>query len=244
MHRNTMKILSKISSSIRYNILVGLVLVTPIVLTGFIISLLFNFVTNFLPKALKESDQALLFRLLALLAVLIVLFLIGVLVRNFIGRKLYKLSDRILTRIPGFNRIYLSIRQVSETLLAQKETLFKEVVLVEYPRKGLYSMGFITAEVPPSVVTHLNRPDLPPEWVAIFIPTSPNPTSGLFIMAPRSDVIPLPINVTEAMKLIISGGAVFPGQEVAGNSATLLEKMERILTDTPPDTAKKVPPAP
>ncbi|HBA83617.1 MAG TPA: hypothetical protein DCZ95_05930 [Verrucomicrobia bacterium] len=221
--------LNKIGISIRNNILVGLVLVTPIAVTGFIVNLLFRFATNFLPRALKESNDAILFRFLALFAVLFALFIIGLLVRNFAGRKFYKFGDRLLTRIPIISRIYISVRQVSEALVAQRETLFKEVVLVEYPRKGLYSMGFITAIVPPHLTGLMSATDNPSLYVALFIPTTPNPTSGLFIMAPRTELVSLPITITDAMKLIISGGAVFPGQDAEGVGPNLLEKLEKVL---------------
>jgi uncharacterized membrane protein len=233
--------LKKIGTSIRNNILVGLVLVTPIAVTGFIINLLFKFATNFLPRALKESSDALFFRFLALMSVLVALYLIGLLVRNFAGRKLYRFGDRLLTRIPIINRIYVSVRQVSEALVAQSDTLFKEVVLVEYPRLGLYSLGFITAAVPSSVGEILRPKGSMGEFVTIFIPTTPNPTSGLFILVKRADTIPLSISITDAMKLVISAGAVFPGETAPGEGPNLLEKLEKaLLKDSEPIIKKPV----
>ena len=237
MYSPGMNVFQRIGKSLRNNTVVGLILVTPIALTAFIINLLFNFTTNFLPRELKESDQALMFRFVALAAVLILLFFVGLFVRNILGKKLYRLGDRILTRIPIINRIYVTLRQVSETLIAQKETLFKEVVLVEYPRKGLYSMGFLTAYVPPNIEAIISaRSSQSGPYAAIFIPTTPNPTSGWFVLVERSEMIPLAISITDAMKLVLSGGAVFPGQSFEGDNPHLLEKLEKIVFGTPSDT--------
>lgn len=217
----------RIVRSIRNNTLVGLFLVTPIAVTGFIVNMLFRFTTNFLPRPLRESEQAPLFRVLALLAVLLVLFFIGLLVRNMLGRKLYQVGDRLLTRIPIINKIYIAVRQISESILAQRETIFNEVVLVEYPRRGLFSLGFVTAPVPPNIEQTLQQQGQPEiTHVAIFIPTTPNPTSGLFILADRREVITLPLSITDAMKLVVSGGAVFPDGSVAGRQPSLLDKLD------------------
>ena len=213
--------------SIRNNIMVGLVLVTPLVITAFVVNWLFRFITNnfliFLPKDLHSTQYELLFRCLALFFVLFVLFFIGLLIRNILGKRLYQLGDHILTRIPVVSRIYISVRQVIEALFMQRQTLFTEVVFLEYPRQGVYSLGFVTAVAPPETVQHLKKADS--EYLSVFIPTTPNPTSGWFCLIPRSQTISVPISTGDAMKLIISGGAVFPGQEIQLNKPTLLDKL-------------------
>ncbi|MBN1269813.1 MAG: DUF502 domain-containing protein [Kiritimatiellae bacterium] len=227
-----------VAKSIRNNILVGLVLVTPIVITGFIINGIFRFATNrLLPAQFRGSEHELLFRAAAILAVLVILFLIGLLVRNFVGRRLYRFGDSVLTRIPVISKIYLSVRQISEALVAQRQTLFQDVVLVEYPRKGLYSVGFVTATVPDTVGRQLKAEGSPSSWVSVFIATTPNPTSGVLILAPRQDLIPLRISVADAMKLIISAGAAYPGEETMAHGPNLLESLESWLArDTKPGT--------
>lgn len=201
--------------SMRNNILVGLLLVTPIVVTAFVVNWLFTFITNrvlvFLPKHYREGDQEILWRLASLVLVLVVMFLIGVLVRNILGKRLYQLGDRLLARIPVVNSLYVGTRQVIEALVQQRQTLFQEVVLVQYPRPGVYAVGFVTAVVPPEFKTHLPGPAQVEECISVFIPTTPNPTSGWFCMVPRSEVVKLNMTSGEAMKLIVSGGAVFPG---------------------------------
>ena len=201
--------------SMRNNILVGLLLVTPIVVTSFVVNWLFTFITNrvlvFLPKHYREGDQEILWRLASLVLVLVLMFLIGLLVRNILGKRLYQLGDRLLARIPVVNSLYVGTRQVIEALFQQRQTLFQEVVLIQYPRPGVYSLGFVTAVVPASYLTYLDPAHQVEECISIFIPTTPNPTSGWFCIAPRSQTIKLAMTSGEAMKLIMSGGAVFPG---------------------------------
>lgn len=231
--------------SIRNNVLVGLILVTPIVVTAFVVNWLFTFITNrilvFVPKHLKNGDQEVLWRIAALIIVLVLLFLIGLLIRNILGKRLYQLGDTVLGRIPIVSRIYLGVRQVIEALFQQRETLFQEVVVVEYPRPGLYSIGFVTANVPDSY-----RPPFadakPGAYVSVFIPTTPNPTSGWFIIVPREDTRVLPITSGEAMKLIVSGGAVFPGEKHQREPKALIDLMHDWMDKE--DRAEKAPSGP
>ena len=218
----------KALKSIRTSILVGLLLMTPIVVTAFVVNWFFRFITNrvlvFLPKHLREGDQELLWRIAALLIVILILFLVGLLARNILGKRLYHLGDRLLARIPFINRVYVGTRQVIEALFQQRQTLFQEVVLLQYPRPGVYAMGFVTAVVPRPYVHPLGG-DVNEEQLSIFIPTTPNPTSGWFCITPRSQVIHLDMSTGEAMKLIVSGGAVFPGNVVNKAPASLLDML-------------------
>ncbi|HMP72151.1 MAG TPA: DUF502 domain-containing protein, partial [Kiritimatiellia bacterium] len=243
--------------AIRNNIFVGLILVTPLVITILVANWLFHFSTDlligFFPRALRQGNEDILFRLrlISLAAVVLILFFIGLLVRNVLGRWLYHLSDRILTRIPVINRIYIGSRQVIDAFLTQRETMFKEVVLVEYPRKGIRAVGFITATVPPPY-RNLIQDGAPPEepYVSVFIPTTPNPTSGWLCMVPRSEVIPLNMTSGDAMKLIVSAGVVYPGDETAPVPKSLLEKLRAITSRSeqppppPPPTTPPPPPPP
>jgi uncharacterized membrane protein len=213
--------------------IVGLILVTPIFVTVFVVNFLFRLTTQwvlkFVPPAVLKEYSALFFQSAALVVVLVVVFLIGLLTRNIIGQKLYSVGDMVLARIPFINKIYLTVRQISEAIVDQSQTMFKEVVLLEYPRKGLYSIGFITASVPKDVVAKIpERAD--GEYVSVFIATVPNPTSGFFVLVPRSEVRVLPISVSNGMKMVISAGAVNPGGEALDNRPTLLDKLEAWVT--------------
>jgi len=206
--------------------IVGLILITPIMITLFIVNLLFRITTKwviaFVPKHLLEVYPAMLFQAAALLIVVVFVFFVGLLTRNILGKRLYHFGDLFMTKIPFINKIYVWVRQISEAVLEKRQTLFQEVVLVEYPRKGVYSMGFVTASVPPNLVPG----PAGVEQVAIFIATVPNPTTGFFIFVPRSEVVVLPFTIGEAMKLLFSAGAVYPGKGVIDNRPTLLDKLE------------------
>jgi uncharacterized membrane protein len=219
--------------AIRTNIFVGLILVTPLVITAFVANWLFKLITNqfvgFFPRAYRDSDLEFLFRIAALIIVVIVLFFIGAFVRNIIGRKLYHVGDRILTRIPIINGIYVAIRQVIDAFLTQRETLFNQVVLVEYPRKGVYSVGFLTATAPELFRQQIPDPDMSSDYVAVFIPTTPNPTSGWICFVPKKEVIVLPYTSGDAMKMIISAGVVYPGIEGAEPPPSLVEKLHNLI---------------
>lgn len=220
---------SRVIQSIRNNIIVGLILITPIVVTVLVGNWLFRFTTDIavmlFPKGLREEYPIVFSRVTALIAVLLLLFLVGLLARNFVGKKIYRMGDAILRRVPVFNKIYISVRQISEALLDQSQSLFKEVALIEYPRKGLYMLGFVTASVPPSILA--DREDQAAEgFVSVFVPTAPNPTSGFVVFVPRTDITILSLSVADAMKLVVSGGAVFPGVTLPDDRPTLLDKLE------------------
>ena len=227
--------------------IVGLILVTPIVVTIFVVNFLFRLTTawvlKFVPPAVVKEHSALLFQTSALVLVLVVVFFIGLLTRNIIGQKLYRLGDMVLARIPFINKIYLTVRQISEALVDQSQTMFKEVVLVEYPRKGLHTVGFITASVPREVVSLIPE-HAAGEYVSVFVATVPNPTSGFFILVPRSEVRVLPISVADGMKMVISAGAVYPGGELPDKRPTLLDKLEAWVIRDGKSNVQTLPPAP
>jgi len=237
-----------ISRSLRNNIIVGLLLVAPIMITVFILNWLFHFVTDsvfpFFPEQWLGVHGELTTRILALALVLIGLFLIGLLTRNLVGRKLYQFGDSTLARIPVVSKIYVSVRQMSEAFLNQSQTLFKGVAMLEYPRPGIYSLGFVTAEVPQNLIPSNKGND----FVAIFIPTSPVPTAGYLVFAPRTDLHLLPMSVGDAMKLVVSGGAVFPGSGTVNGQANFLDKLEAWMATkeekTPPAQAPGQPDKP
>lgn len=218
---------------LRNNILIGLVLITPLAVTAFTINWLFTLSTNFflafLPKMLREGDNAMLRRLLALLVALGLLFLIGFFVRHYAGRRLYLWGERLLTRVPFINRIYIFVRQLLATVFAQQQTMFKEVVLFQYPRPGVYAMGFVTSAVPSNITSRLEPLREGDEYLSVFVPTAPNPTSGWFYVVARSQLTPLPISTGDAMKLILSGGSVFPGSGPQPEESDLLSRLEHWL---------------
>ena len=214
--------------NIRNNILIGLMLFLPVAVTVLIVNWLFATTTDvlvqWLPEAARKAPiELFLLRLAALAALVAMLFLAGLLARNVAGKRLYDLGDKLLARIPVINKLYVSIRQISETLLDQSGGMFKEVVLLEYPRQGVFAVGFVTADVPPGLALKLAGREPKEAWVGVFLPASP-PTSGFFVLARRAELRTLSISVSDAMKLLISGGTVFPGVVNTEDGASLLEK--------------------
>lgn len=137
--------------------------------------------------------------------VLIITFITGALVSNFIGQKVFKFWEKILNKIPGFRSIYSTLKQLSDTILSPSGNSFKKALLVEYPRKGMWTIAFQTGNYTGEVEKNIGQ-----KVINIYIPTTPNPTSGFFIMLPKKDIIELNMSVDDAFKLIISAGVVTP----------------------------------
>jgi uncharacterized membrane protein len=221
----------KITAGFRVNILIGLFLLMPLVGTIWIFDLAITFISKqIVPNAWLASRYAPLFRIAAVIVAVAVLYFVGLLTRNFVGKKIFRLADWILTRIPVINSVYTSIRQISESLVNSQSTLFKDVVLIQFPRIGLYSIGFVTARVPEMITRKIEtKTNINSDMICIFLPTAPNPTSGFFLMVPKSEIIYLNISVAAAMKMIISGGAASPWKNEAVPQQTLLDYIEAWL---------------
>jgi len=139
-----------------------------------------------------------------LLTVLIV-FVTGVFATNFFGAQLIELWHEVLHRIPVVNSIYSSVKQISDTLFSSSGQAFRKALLVQWPRDGMWTIAFLTGTPSGEVASHL-----PPESVAVYVPTTPNPTGGYFVIVARKDVIELDMSVDQALKYIISMGVVPP----------------------------------
>ncbi len=228
--------MKRLLRSIRTHILIGGVLVTPVAVTLWVILLLVNllssskisvWLTQPVIRHLPGGNIVFVQALVSLFIVLILLFAIGVVFRNFLGRRVYRLLDKLMERTPGINRVYTFVRTVSESILAQKETMFKEVVLVEYPHPGTWAIAFISARVSPTIEQRL--PGRSEEHVYVFLPTTPNPTSGFLLLVPRSKTIPLDMPTADAMRMIVSAGASGPADTPGPMVPSLLEKLEHMV---------------
>ncbi len=217
--------------SIRVNILVGLLLVTPIAATIVVFNFLFRLATGWMPELLAPFlelvQPAYLQRLFVLMLTLLLLYLVGILARNLIGRRLYSLSDWLLIRIPVIRDIYMPASRILEALFSQRKTLFKEVVMLEYPRRGIYSIGFVTAVLPSNMARTATGSDPAETWVSLFVPTTPNPTSGVLIFAPRSEIHPIDMPIPDALTFLMSAGAVVRRDD--GTRTTLLDRIDEWL---------------
>lgn len=147
---------------------------------------------------------------LGVLVMLLVLLATGVFATNFFGQWWLRQWDRLVGKIPIVKSIYNSVKQVSDTLFSSNANAFREAVLVQYPRAGAWTIAFVTGRPGGEVAEHLQG-----DWLSIYVPTTPNPTSGFFLMLPRADVIELEMSVDAALKYIISMGVVVPSPAAA-----------------------------
>ncbi len=189
--------------------LTGLVALTPLVITLIVVVFVVDKVGGFLAGILRVIPGLgrlpdFLLTSLAFLLVLVGIYLIGLLTSVTVGRRLLEWSDQFLRRVPLIRGIYVSSRQLTETFLDDRRA-FREVVLVEFPIEGTFAMGFITS--------HRTWTGPEGEYASVFVPTTPNPTSGWYLLVPRRKLIPLNLTPEEGLKVIISGGMVTPEPE-------------------------------
>ena len=137
---------------------------------------------------------------------LLSILLIGLMARNIVGRWLLDFGEQFLQAIPLAGSVYKTLKQILETLLSDSKNKFRRVVMLEYPRKGVWTMGFVTGKVSNQLQSHLSE-----TMISVFIPTTPNPTSGWYAIVPESDAVDLAISIEDAFKVLISGGIVSPG---------------------------------
>lgn len=191
----------------------GLLVLVPLVITIWVLKSLIGVMDQSLlllpdawhPHALFGRDIP---GLGAILTIAIVLTT-GVVATNFFGRQLIHLWEKLLNRVPVVKSVYSSVKQVSDTLFSDSGNAFRKAVLVQYPRAGSWTIAFVTGTPGGDVGNHLKG-----EYVSIYVPTTPNPTSGFFLMMPKADVIELDMSVDEALKYIISMGVVAPANKL------------------------------
>lgn len=191
----------------------GLLVTLPIAFTIFILNFLFKTLDNWLSPSITKllilAGAPILedFRVpgLGVAATVFIIFLVGVLTKNIFGAKLVQLGEMIVEKIPIVRNIYTGAKQVVTTIAHTDTNAFSRVVLVEFPRKGIHAMGFVTSETKGEVQA-LTEGDV----VSVFIPTTPNPTSGFLVFLPQNDIIDLTMSVEDGIKLIISCGIVTP----------------------------------
>jgi len=144
---------------------------------------------------------------LGVLLTLAILLGVGAIASNFVGKRLLGWGDAVVRRIPVVRSIYSSVKQVSDTLFSENGNAFRTAVLVQWPREGVWTIAFVTGTPGSDVVEHLGGGD----YLSVYVPTTPNPTGGYFVMLKRSDCIELKMSVDEALKYIVSMGVVVPG---------------------------------
>jgi uncharacterized membrane protein len=200
--------------SLRNAFFSGVILVAPLCLTIFVFSWIVDFVGGhfkgffllFVPDSLRDRPGLdTIWSILATLIVIVLVTLLGYVSRYVFGKFFFSIGDRFIQTIPGVSAVYNTVRQIVNTFSSQSRHMFNKVVLVEFPRKGCWTIGFLTNTVQGEAQAKAGG-DV---WT-VFVPTTPNPTSGFLLMLPKADIIELDMPVGEGMKMIISGGAVVP----------------------------------
>jgi uncharacterized membrane protein len=190
-------------------LITGLLIWIPLAITIWVLDLIVTTMDQtllFLPE--QYQPQALFGHQvhgLGVLLTVLVVFVTGALASNILGRRLVLFWERILGRIPVVKTIYSGVKQVSDTVFAPGGQAFSKALLVQYPREGSWTIAFLTGQPGGDVANHLRG-----EYVSVYVPTTPNPTSGFFLMMPRADVIELDMSVDDALKYVISMGVVPP----------------------------------
>jgi len=187
----------------------GLLILVPLAITLWVLNLIVSTMDQsllLLPVAWRPSTL-LGFDIpgLGTILTLVVIFLVGLATRNFVGNRVVLIWEQLLQRIPVFNTIYSSVKQVSDTLFSSSGNAFRKALLVQYPREGSWTIAFMTGVPGGDVRNHLIG-----DYVSVYVPTTPNPTSGFFLMVPRADAIELDMSVDAALKYIVSMGVVTP----------------------------------
>ena len=198
----------KILKRLRNYLISGLLFWIPLILSVIVIKFFLEFVNSLVPQ---EYLPEVIFNLdttipgSGVILVLVILIITGLLVTNILGRRLVSLWESLLNKIPGFRNIYNVLKKVSDTILNSSTESFKKAYLIQYPNKGIWVIAFQSGDYRGQAESVIGE-----EIINLFVPTTPNPTSGFFVLIPKKDALELDISVEEAFKLVISAGVVTP----------------------------------
>lgn len=201
--------------AIRRWLVAGMLVVVPVAITWWVLSWAVNTLDqtlNILPQS-WQPEVWIGFHIpgLGVLAVFVLLLLVGAVASNYFGSKIVDAWDRLLNRIPIVRSVYSSVKQVSDTLFSDNSTAFREAVLVEWPRPGMWTVAFVTGSPSGDIEKQVGG-----DFVSLYVPTTPNPSSGYFVVAARNDCHPLQMTVDQALKYVISMGVVPPSPSLTG----------------------------
>lgn len=197
------------SKKLKSYFITGLLVIVPLYITIYTLTLIVGFmegVYHLLPEALRP-DTYLPFRIpgLGVLITLFTILAVGVVTQNFIGKWLLHIGEKLLSMVPVVRVVYNASKQFMETFFSKEHKGFRKVALVEFPSKGMWSLGFITGKVGEELAQKT-----PEEMLNIFLPTTPNPTSGYYVLIPKREVIILEMTIEDAFKVIMTGGMITP----------------------------------
>lgn len=234
--------LQRFKQDLKNDLIAGLLVIIPLATTIWLTYTVATWVVNFLtriPKQLNPLDNLhpfllnLLNLVVGLTVPLALILLIGLMARNIAGRWLLDFGERLLQAIPLAGSVYKTLKQLLETLLRDSNDRFRKVVLVEYPRQGVWSLGFVTGVLSGEFQSHFSGPML-----GVFIPTTPNPTTGWYAVVSEDSVINLSMSIEDAFKVVISGGIVSPDTTaLASLSASNKRSLDSLLEQSRPVVA-------
>ncbi len=196
-----------IGTRLRNYFLTGLIIAGPVGITLYIMWWFINLVDGWVKPFLPETYLPFSVPGVGLIFAVTALIVIGALTANLFGRSLVNYGERIVSRMPVVRSVYRALKQIFETVLSQSSASFQKAGLIEYPRKGLYAIVFIATETSGEILTKTEEEN---GLLSVFLPTTPNPTSGFLLFVPRADIVILEMNVEEAAKMVISAGLVVP----------------------------------
>ncbi len=208
------------AARLRNYFLTGFVICAPLAITMYltwsIVQWVDSWVKPYIP-AVYNPDEYLPFAVpgFGLVVAILLITLVGFLTANLVGRSIVGYGERLLARMPVVRNVYSALKQIFETVFRENSESFSSVVLVQYPRPGLYALAFVATDTLGEVQARLDEPA--GKTVSVFLPTTPNPTSGFLLFVPKTDVIVLDMSVEEAAKLVISAGLVAPDMNGKGN---------------------------
>jgi uncharacterized membrane protein len=218
-------VFQRIKQDIKNDLIAGLLVVIPLATTIWLTVAVARWSIDILtriPKQLNPFDSLtplltdLLNIVVGFTVPLVCILLIGLMARNIAGKWLLDFGEQSLQAIPLAGSVYKTLKQILETLLKDSKTRFRRVVMVEYPRKGVWTVGFVTGIVSSQIQCHLTQKTL-----SVFIPTTPNPTSGWYAIVPEEDVIDIDLSIEDAFKVLISGGIVTPNNPTSDRPLVL-----------------------
>jgi len=198
-----MPFFNEVVTNVKRYFISGVLVVVPIILTYIVLKFLFETLDSVL-QPLINKILGYYIPGLGLFTTLLLIILAGILTRNFFGAKLYNIGDKILARLPIIRPVYSSAKQLLTAITEPSVSSFKETALVEYPRKGIYALGFISKRI--KLETDKSDNNL----IAVFIPSTPTPISGMVILVPENEIILLKMTVEDGIKFLVSGGVVSP----------------------------------
>tara|TARA_Y100000589_G_C27152159_1_gene629392 strand:+ start:142 stop:735 length:594 start_codon:yes stop_codon:yes gene_type:complete len=191
--------MNHITQKFRSKLFAGLATLLPLYLTFIVIKFLFTKLEEMSGPILKKINLDI--PGLGIILTILLVYILGLLVTNFLGKKIFDIGERLVKKVPIVNMIYTTLKQITDTFTKGSMDAFKGAVYIEYPRKGLWTMAFISGE-------SINKDGV--SFYHLFVPTTPNPTSGFFLMVPQSDTIKSGMSVENGLKTIISGGLLAP----------------------------------